>query len=70
MLFVVGGCATAQTTQPIPPSTRVFDLPQLNEVRSVEIGETLLKKGKIFEYQAIRLSEKVQASSGWIGELS
>ena len=70
MVSVIGGCATAPNTQPIPPTTRIFDLPPLNEVRSVEIGETLLKKGKIFEYQAIRLSEKVQASSGLIGELT
>jgi hypothetical protein len=60
----LSGCAT--TKQTISPNLRIVDLPPLNEERISELGETLVQKGKVYTYEAVRLENTVTAGDGFL----
>lgn len=59
----LSGCATSK--QSIAPNLHIIDLPALGEVRTAELGETLVQKGKIYTYDAVRLENTVSAGDGF-----
>lgn len=59
---LLSGCATPK--QSISPNLRIVNLPQLGEERTSELGETLVEKGKIYTYDAVRLENSVTAGDG------
>ena len=62
ILLIFSGCAT--TKQSITPNLRIVDLPTIGEARTSELGDTLVEKGKIYTYQAVRLENTVTAGDG------
>lgn len=56
------GCTTPK--QPISASSHIIDVPALGEDRTAELGETLVEKGVIYTYDAIRLENMVTAGDG------
>lgn len=64
ILALTAGCATQK--QSIPPSLRIVDIPPLNEERTSELGDTLVEKGKIYTYDAIKLENRVSAGDGFL----
>jgi len=42
----------------------LVDVPELNEVNSVEVGDTIVSKGKIYEYDGIVLNKALSRGDG------
>jgi hypothetical protein len=61
-VVVFAGCATPK--QAIAPRIETIDVPPLNEERRGELGDTLVQKGKVFTYDAVRLENTVTAGDG------
>lgn len=57
LVAYLSGCAT--TKQSIPPILRIVNLPEIGEARTSELGDTLVQKGKIYTYDALRLENTV-----------
>jgi len=68
ILFVIcvlaGGCASLVSA--MLPHTNIIDLPVLNEVRTAEIGDTIVSRIVVNEYDAIILKEKITSGDGVI----
>lgn len=64
LVALLSGCATQK--QSIPPTLTVIDLPKLGEERTAELGETLVQKGKLYTYEAVRLENSVSAGDGFL----
>ena len=62
--FLLAGCATQK--QAIPPRLTIIDQPQIGEDRVAELGETLVQKGKVYGYDAVRLENSVSAGDGFL----
>jgi len=60
----LAGCATQK--QPIPPRLTIINLPQPGEERTAELGETLVQKGKVYTYDAVRLENSISAGDGYL----
>lgn len=63
VVISVTGCSTPLT---LKPSLRTLDVPPIGEERSVEIGDTLMEKAKIYEYDGIFLKDKVSRGDGFL----
>jgi hypothetical protein len=61
--LLISGCATPK--QSIVPNLRIIDLPTIGQIQTSELGETLVQKGKIYTYEAIRLENSVTAGDGF-----
>lgn len=61
-LILFSSCASVKQT--IVPNLRIVDIPPLQTERSVELGDTIVSKGKIYTYQGIDLRNQVQAGDG------
>ena len=62
VIALFSGCATPKSS--IAPNLRIVDIPPLGEVRTSELGDTLVEKGKVYTYDAVRLSNTVSAGDG------
>ncbi len=60
----LAGCATQRET--IPPRLTLIDVPKLGEERTSELGETLVQKGRIYTYDAVRLENSITAGDGFL----
>ncbi len=60
---LLAGCATAPR-QPISSQLTTVDLPKLGEERTAERGETLVQKGRMYTYDAVRLENKISGGDG------
>jgi len=63
VILMLSGCASYK--QAIPPKLTIISLPTIGEERSSELGETLVKKGKIYTYEGINLENTVSAGDGF-----
>jgi hypothetical protein len=61
-LSLLSGCVSSK--QLIAPSLKIVDVPTLGEDRTSELGDTLVEKGKIYTYDAVRLENTVSAGDG------
>ncbi|NTW68657.1 MAG: hypothetical protein HGB23_02265 [Chlorobiaceae bacterium] len=59
MMLILAGCSTQKEL--MYPRLTVFNIPSLGAVNVSELGETLVKKGKIYEYDAIILQSQASA---------
>jgi hypothetical protein len=57
LALMLGGCASVPTPSPIEVELR--DLPALNIDTSVEIGESLVTKGKLHLFKGLHLQERI-----------
>lgn len=62
IIALFSGCAT--TTNRVPPRIEVVNFPEIGTIQTAEIGNTILKKGKVHEYDAIKLNNEVSAGDG------
>ena len=56
------GCVSTQQT--IVPSLKMVDIPPLQTEQNVELGDTMVSKGKIYTYHGMDLKNQVQAGDG------
>jgi hypothetical protein len=63
----LAGCATHR--QAIPSQLTIVDLPQLGEERIAERGETLVQKGRMYTYDAVRLENKISGGNRHFAKL-
>jgi len=63
-VLMVSGCATyaLSPNQLIYPQKRLVNLPSLQEIHSVELGDTIVSKGTIYEHQGIILQGNILPS--------
>lgn len=59
---LVIGCATSKSV--IVPTVKIVDIPPLNTEKTAELGDTIVSKGKIYNYQALDLKNEVHAGDG------
>ncbi|MBN1902409.1 hypothetical protein JW926_13875 [Candidatus Sumerlaeota bacterium] len=68
MVFLIGlfllGCATPM--QFITPKLTVVDIPKINEEKIAELGDTLVNKGRIYTFNALRLENHISAGDGFL----
>jgi hypothetical protein len=57
-------CGTALT--PLSRSPQLVQDPPIGEVRTAQLGDTLLTTSKLTKYSAIRLTEAVNQTTGWL----
>jgi len=58
------GCSTSKLS--ITPSQSIVDIPPIGNVMVSELGETLVQKGKVYQYDAIQLNNTVEAGDGFL----
>jgi hypothetical protein len=56
------GCASPKTT--IVPSMQSINAPPMGEEHEVELGDTIVSKGKMYTYDGIDLKNQVEAGDG------
>ena len=64
MAAILAGCETPK--QGLNPELQVIERPPLNQENTSELGETLVERGKVYTYKAIRLENTVSAGDGYI----
>jgi hypothetical protein len=62
-LILISGCAATRYAR--IPLTQHIELPSLNSVKSAELGDTIVSKGTLFEYEGIDLKEPVSIGDGF-----
>lgn len=62
-LSMLVGCET-NTRRVIAPNLKVVDVPPLQTEQSVEVGDTVVSKGKVYNYQGIDLKNLIVAGDG------
>jgi len=62
MFLLLSACASITTT--VVPKLEILDIPPAQTIQRVELGDTILSKGKTYTYDAIDLSNQVQAGGG------
>jgi len=63
LLPFISGCAA--TRYAVLPDLEIVDIPMLEEVNQVELGDTIVSKGKIYTYDALELRNNVSAGDGF-----
>lgn len=67
LTFLMVGCISIQRELAfIKPQLSIFDMPSLNEVSNVEIGETIISKGKVYEYNGMILKNEISRDGGFM----
>lgn len=61
-ISLLSGCVSSK--QLIAPDLKIVDVPTLGDERTSELGDTLVEKGKIYTYDAVRLENTVSAGDG------
>lgn len=67
LLLLMVGCGSSKPAMTFMPKLSVVDIPALGEVVAVELGETLVKKGLVYEYDAIDLHNTVTLNFARMG---
>src|SRR5678810_4417 len=62
LCILLAGCTTKMSL--IQPRVQIFDAPKLNEVRTAELGDTIIDKGELRVYDAIDLKNEVHFGDG------
>jgi hypothetical protein len=62
VVVMLSGCTT--TKHYISPQLTIIDQPNIGEVHSAELGETLVQKGKVYSYDGFKLENTVSAGGG------
>lgn len=65
--FLFAGCGSAVPMVSVSPKISTVDVPRLGVLVNAELGETLVRKGKIYEYDAIELHNSVSLNFARIG---
>jgi len=65
MSLFLSACASKMA---ILPDLKVIDIPALNAIHEAELGDTIVSKGKVYNYDAIELSNEIHAGDGFIME--
>lgn len=64
LLVWMVGCSSSKTS--VNPTLTIIDMPPVGDVVVAELGETLVQKGKVYQYDAIDLHNTVQAGDGFL----
>lgn len=62
-LMMLAACAG---TQAIVPKTRIIDAPALNTAATVELGETVVEKGRLRTFDGLMLSNELKWGDGFL----
>ncbi len=67
ILFIVLVSLTGCTSsfKEILPNQKIFDIPPIDKEKTAELGDTIVSKGKVYEYNGIDLKNQVQAGDGF-----
>lgn len=63
ILLIFVSCASVPR-QNIKPKKAVINYPKINEVVDAEVGDTLVKKGIVYEFDAIKTLKEVSVGDG------
>jgi len=63
-LALLGGCGTTGTA--IAPQITRVNFPEVNSINTVRIGDSMLKKAKVYAFDAIQLEEEYKWGDGFI----
>jgi hypothetical protein len=63
LISICSGCASSRF--PLTPSISHPNFPELNSVITAELGDKVVSKGKIYEYDAILLKNRLSAGDGF-----
>ena len=64
LALVVSGCATTPIRNVSVPGMKIIDIPVKNQIASAEMGNTIIRKGRLFSYHALELLNEVTAGDG------
>jgi len=64
---ILVGCASSKHGTSIQPKLSIIDIPPIGLVATAEIGETLVKKGRVYEFDAIHLHNTIRLNFVQVG---